>query len=70
MAGKAVLSPHTNQLLEKIVDGASLTYNSFEAHNCDQLKRWLKCHGRSQKGKKCELIERLSINICLQSKQL
>ena len=70
MAGKAVLSPQTNQLLEKIVDGASLIYNSFEAYNCDQLKRWLQCHGRPQKGKKSELIERLYINNCLQCKKL
>ena len=57
MAGKTVLSPQTNQLLEKIVDGASLIYNSDEAHNCDQLKSWLKCHGRPQKkGEKSKLI--------------
>ena len=52
MAGKAVFSAQTNQLLEKIVDGASLIYNSVEAHNSDQLKWWLKCHGRPQKEKK------------------
>jgi len=65
MAGQGILSPQTNKLLEKIIDGASLIYDSVEAHNCEQLKRWLNCHGRPQKGKKSELIERLGINICL-----
>lgn len=69
MAGKAILSPQTNRSLEEVVDGASLVYSSVEAHNCEQLKRWLKCHGRSQKGKKSELIERLGINTCLLSKK-
>lgn len=67
MAGQGILSPQTNKLLEKTIDGASLIYDSVEAHNCEQLKRWLKCHGRPQKGKKSELIERLGINICLQA---
>ncbi|GBP34019.1 hypothetical protein EVAR_24935_1 [Eumeta japonica] len=58
MAGKGILSPQSNKLLEETVDGASLIYDSIEAHNCEQLKRWLKCHGRSQKVKKNELMER------------
>ncbi|GBP68685.1 hypothetical protein EVAR_42476_1 [Eumeta japonica] len=57
MAGKGILSPQSNKLLEETVDGASLIYDSIEAHNCEQLKRWLKCHGRPQNGKKNELIE-------------
>ncbi|XP_044597969.1 uncharacterized protein LOC123274428 [Cotesia glomerata] len=59
MAGQGLLSPQRNKLLEKTIDGASLIYDSVEAHNCEQLKRWLKCHGRPQKGKKSELIERV-----------
>ncbi|GBP17030.1 Gamma-aminobutyric acid receptor alpha-like [Eumeta japonica] len=59
MAGKGILSPQSNKLLEETIDGASLIYDSIEAHNCEQLKRWLKYHGRPQKEKKNELIERL-----------
>lgn len=70
MAEQGIISPQRNKLLEKTIDGASLIYDSVEAHNCEQLKRWLKCHGRPQKGKKSELIERLDIDICLLSKNL
>ncbi|XP_044597562.1 uncharacterized protein LOC123274130 isoform X1 [Cotesia glomerata] len=59
MAGQGIISPQRNELLEKTIDGASLIYDSVEAHNCEQLERWLKCHGRPQKGKKSELIERV-----------
>lgn len=45
-------------LNEKIVDGAELIYPTIEQHNCLQLRRWLKCHGRLTSGKKCELVER------------
>ncbi|XP_046424709.1 uncharacterized protein LOC124181980 [Neodiprion fabricii] len=36
-----------------------LNWRSVEAHSCEQLIRWLKCHGRSQQGKKSVLIERV-----------
>lgn len=39
MAGQGMLSPQINKLLEKTIDGASLIYDSVEAHNCEQLKR-------------------------------
>ena len=52
MAGQGILSPQKNKLIDKTFDGASLIYDSVEAHNCEQLKRLLKCHGRPQKGKK------------------
>lgn len=60
MAGQQAVQPLSPiQLNEKLIDGASLVFPSVEAHNCVQLKRWLKCHGRPQGGKKAELVERL-----------
>lgn len=67
MAGNAIISLPNNKLLEELIDGASLIYNSVEAHSCEQLKRWLKCHGRSQQGKKNVLVERLGVNTCIYS---
>lgn len=60
MAGQQALSPLISvQLNEKLIDGASLVHPTVEAHNCVQLRRWLKCHGRPQGGNKAELVERL-----------
>lgn len=52
MPGWEILFSQTNKLFEKNIDDASLTYDSVEAHNWEQIKRWLKCRGRPQKGKK------------------
>lgn len=34
MAGKGILSPLTNQLWERTIDGSSLIYYSIDADNC------------------------------------
>ena len=45
-------------LSESVIDCAELVHKIIEAHNCLQLRRWLKCHGRPVGGNK-DLVEGL-----------
>ena len=51
-------------LSESVIDGAELVHKTIEAHNCLQLRRRLKCHGRPVGGNKKDLVERLE-SLCL-----
>ena len=50
-------------LSESVIDGAELMHKTIEAHNCLQLRRWLKFHVGGNKKDLVEGLECLFLSI-------